>query len=135
MMHHLTYEIDERLITQELEFWSAIGFTPYGSRRRKRGNPPFYFYWCIGGDHGHAIELLPVSEPHLWGLGHVAYCVPLRRWEIALKAAARWAIRCELNPQYYDFGLHAFLHSPSGHVVEMFTNQRALKAGPSLEVR
>lgn len=132
MIHHLTFEIDKKLLTEELEFWSLLGFAPTGLRRRSRKQPPIH--WLVGGDHGHAVELLPVDVPRVSHLGHVAFAVPQRRWQIATQRAAQLGIyreRCD----HFDFGQHCYLKSPSGHMVELFTNNKALKAGPPLEER
>lgn len=134
-LHHVTYEINKSLLVRELEFWSLLGFAPTGLRRRSRKQPPIH--WLIGGDHDHAVELLPVSEPHILGLGHIALVVPERRWYIAGVMAERYGHQYEVCSagQHFDFGLHAFFHSPSGHVVELFTYKKGLKSGPPLEER
>lgn len=129
-IHHIALEVDSSRIAEELEFWSFLGLGPVGLRRVGRGEP--VIHWLTGGDHNFAVELLPVDLPKLGSLSHLALSVPDRRLEIASRAEA-FGHRCELDSSQFDFGQRLFLQSPTGHLVEAFTNSKALKAGPPLQ--
>jgi hypothetical protein len=130
MIHHITYEVNKIYLTQELDFWNLLGFTPTGLRRRTRKQPPIH--WLVAGDESHAIELLPVEEPVVQGKGHVCYCLDQRRWEILAFGLGR--LRWEVEQTTAFFGhKRVFLHSPSGHVVELMLGDATTKAGPPLE--
>lgn len=130
MIHHVTYEIDKAKVAQELAFWSCLGFNPTGLRRRSRKQPPIH--WILCGDEGHAIELLPVEKPATWGLGHVCYALDQREWEIAWKQVKNFEIEHEVASNHFGHR-RLFLHSPSGHPVEVIQGRVSLKAGPPLE--
>lgn len=132
MIHHVTYEIDKKLIAEELQFWSMLGFNPTGLRRRSRKQPPIH--WLVSGDETHAVELIPVrlgDDPRPpQGLGHVAFSVSAREWEIVLIKARQGA---NFEIKTYPKGIHGFFESPTGHMVEVFPYYYAIKAGPPLE--
>jgi hypothetical protein len=131
MIHHLTYEVDKTLIAQEERFWGLLGFTHTGLRRRSRKQPPIH--WLVCGDEGHAVELLPVGYRPPQSLGHVAYELDQRRWEImALGLGGSMDIKYEEASPHFG-QKRAFLHSPSGIVVEILLGRASVKAGPPLE--
>lgn len=133
-LHHLTYEVDEKQLVQELEFWAAVGFCPcaFGPRRRSRKQP--IIHWLTGGDFPWAIELLPVATPYVQQLGHVCFVVSERRLEVAAKTGEDFGYKVEREGEGYpNLGKQVFMHSPTGHTVELITNKRALKCGPPLQ--
>lgn len=132
MIHHVTLEVDKKQITWELQFWAFLGFNPTGLRRRSRKQPPIH--WLVCGDESHAIELLPVDDPQTWGRGHLCYEIDQRRAQIlAVHAAGLPMVKIERASDFFG-NERRFLHSPSGHVVEViYCNAVSIKAGPPLE--
>lgn len=132
MIHHVTIEVSKRWITQELEFWSLLGFNPTGLRRLSRKQPPIH--WLVCGDESHAVELLPVDEPSNQGLGHLCYELDERRWHImCFGLGGSCHVRAEkAKPHFCQ--QRVFLHSLSGTTVEVLLGRPSIKAGPPIEL-
>lgn len=131
MIHHITYEVDKRLLSQELDLWSILGFNPTGLRRRTRKQPPIH--WLVCGDENTAVELLPVDKRPHQGLGHVSFTLDLRRWQIVTIGLERLTWMWAEDASDYFGNKRMFLHSPSGYKVELILGNPPIKAGPPLE--
>lgn len=131
MIHHITYEVEKSKLADEKLFWSCLGWTETGLRRRSRKQPPIQ--WLVNGDEDFAIELIPVGQLHRPfppDLGHICLSMGQRRWQIARDQARLFHFLCEEHPEW---GSHAFFHSPQGYIVEAAEALKSIKSGPPLE--
>lgn len=128
MIHHLTFDVQSQLMTREIEFWSCLGWTPTGLRRRTRKQPPIH--WLLSHGESAAVELIAIDRPAIQAVGHVCVELGQRRWEIATQHLAQFQHEYQAHDSWKD---HGFAMSPTGHVIEIAANLKSIKAGPPLE--
>jgi hypothetical protein len=123
MIHHVTLEVDERLIAEEWRFWGVLGYYPTRPPSRAGG----WVHWLVNTRARQAIELLPSPQPAQGERCHIAVVVgdfdrTLRR----LAGDDAFEVR-ELADH---LGCRrAWTMSPSGNMVKLMSRPVNVKSG------
>lgn len=121
MIHHVTLEIVDRLKSQELDFWRAVGYVRL-QRTRQMGKTEWLREELVdarGGPVSH-VQLVAVKSPATeFGLGGVALTCP-RGLDVAMESLDRLPFKVEATWLEEYWGAKRLLVvSPSGHRVQL----------------
>lgn len=130
MLHHITMEVEKDRLSDELTFWGLLGFAPTGVRREGRGQP--IVHWLVNGLADFAVELIPMETVNLDETSINHLCMVRDDYNRTLDNFDRFHVEYEETTRYWGYK-RAFLHSPSGYVVELLSGRPPIKAGPPIQ--
>ena len=109
-IQHVSLEVDESVIAEEVSFWEILGFTavdPPGGIDRSA-------VWLAAGDQ--QLHLLPTSDPTVPSSGHLALVAG--DYETAVRALGESGFEVVPGAEYWG-SPRAKTTSPSGHLLEL----------------